>query len=952
MRTVSSIRTILSLNAVTSMITKFEDATQESYLSATKDIMKFGVANGCMMVSFLLAYVPTILYGSYLIYKQVRETGCDPSGAFSDESCSPNGENVFGALFGITFAGSVLPQVTGSIEAFAGARSAVYPAMEAINRSVIEGDEGGSTDVEKMNKESQALQRRASSVPLPRYSIDATSTMGFKPKNANGSIHFQDVKFAYPSRMEATIFDGLTLTVPAGKTVALVGSSGGGKSTVVQLIERFYDVDEGSISLDGTDIKTLNVKWLRSQIGLVSQEPKLFSGSIRNNVSVATKSENTILSKHNSHIVVSFFLQIALGRPEATQEEIEAAARKANAHDFIMSFSDGYETDCGDQGAQLSGGQRQRIAIARVLLRQPKVILLDEATSALDSESETIVQEAMNKLMEGGEQTVLVIAHRLSTIKNADIIAVVSGGKVVEKGSHEDLLKKQGAYYDLVEAQKGHLKDSRDSGSENGSAPSSRSNSFHEPSKEISKSEAFLSKGTGDETPAICFKDVHFFYPSRPQNKVFRGLNLAVRNGETLAIVGPSGQGKSTIIQLIEQFYRPTEGSIDFQGVDMQELNLAWLRDQIALVAQEPTLFDMTIADNIRFGHPSATQEQIEDVALKANAHKFIMEFPDGYETMVGYGSSLQVSGGQKQRIALARALLRNPKVLLLDEATSALDSESEAVVQAALDAVMADPTQTTIVIAHRLSTLRNVDRIAVVAKGKVRELGTHDELMAIPNGRYKHFQALQNLDSTEHSVEVDDDEADDEVEERSLDVHKDDDEFVPDKERDKKNAQRARLLAQGDKRYFLVGGSGACLSGLVFPGWGFVFAYMIAILYHPVADCDDSLDPPVVFYPEFDSCQAYWDNEAQYMQDLSFKVFYGLLGIMAAAMIGNILMYYGFGTASERMNRRIRNTAFRSLIRQEVAWFDVRPISKITSRLSDDAGEFARVFCFAPTFQ
>jgi ATP-binding cassette, subfamily B (MDR/TAP), member 1 len=539
----------------------------------------------------------------------------------------------------------------------------------------------------------------------------------------------------------------------------------------------------------------------------------------------------------------------------------------------------------------------------------------------------------MDSLMEQGEQTILVIAHRLSTIRNADMIAVVSAGKVVETGTHEKLLEKKASYFELVEAQKGHAAGGSDGTSSRGSsAPPSRSSSTTDLSKEVTAAEYGI-----DGIPALCFKDVYFHYPSRPGNKVFRGLNLAVRSGETLAIVGPSGQGKSSLVQLIEQFYRPTEGVIEYLGVDMAELNLKWVREQISLVSQEPTLFDMSIADNIRFGHPTATQDEIEAVAMKANAHNFITEFPDGYNTKVGYGSSLQVSGGQKQRIAIARALLRKPKILLLDEATSALDSASEAIVQEALDKIMADDSQTTIVIAHRLSTLRNVDRIAYIENGKVRELGTHEELMALPNGRYKRLQALQDLDSRGHEVEVDDDEHEDVAEVEQL-VIKDDEEYTPDKDREKKNAERARLLAQGDRTYFLIGGVGACFSGLVFPGWGFVFAYMILILYNPVVYCDDDLDPPIEYLPQFSTCQEYWDSSAEYMKDLSFNVFYGLLGIMAAAFFGNILMYYGFGTASERMNRRIRNAAFTALIRQEVGWFDVRPISKITSRLSDDA--------------
>jgi ATP-binding cassette subfamily B (MDR/TAP) protein 1 len=223
LQTVSSIRTILSLNAVESMITNYVGATQEAYDGATQDVLKFGFANGCMMTSFLLSYLPIILYGSYLIYSSVQESGCDPSGSANpDHTCDVSGENVFGALFGVSFAGSVLPQVTGCIEAFAGARSAAYPALEAIYRDTKH--EEGKTTPEMTEAKSQALQRRGSSAPLPRYVIDCASTLGFKPEEVKGHIKFKDVKFSYPSRLEVAVFDGFTLDIPAGKTVALVGT--------------------------------------------------------------------------------------------------------------------------------------------------------------------------------------------------------------------------------------------------------------------------------------------------------------------------------------------------------------------------------------------------------------------------------------------------------------------------------------------------------------------------------------------------------------------------------------------------------------------------------------------------------------------------------------------------------------------------------------------------------
>ncbi|HTB07703.1 MAG TPA: ABC subfamily B transporter ATP-binding protein, partial [Bacteroidia bacterium] len=237
------------------------------------------------------------------------------------------------------------------------------------------------------------------------------------------------------------------------------------------------------------------------------------------------------------------------------------------------------------------------------------------------------------------------------------------------------------------------------------------------------------------------FKDVSFFYPSRKELQVLDGVSFDVKKGETVAIVGPSGAGKSTMVQLLLRFYDPVGGSIIIDGKNANEYTLLDLRRQMALVPQDVLLFGGTIMENILYGKHNATEVEVMEAARKANAHDFIMSFPDKYNTMVGE-RGISLSGGQRQRIAIARAVLRNPSILILDEATSSLDSESERLVQEALDKLMQG--RTSFVIAHRLSTIRKADKILVLEKGKVKESGSHEELMNISDGLYRSLSKLQ----------------------------------------------------------------------------------------------------------------------------------------------------------------------------------------------------------------
>ncbi|MFE1246018.1 ABC transporter ATP-binding protein [Fictibacillus sp. NPDC058756] len=256
-------------------------------------------------------------------------------------------------------------------------------------------------------------------------SYDIEDSPGAKPlNNVKGALDFENVSFTY-NEEEADVLHNVSLSVVPGETIALVGMSGGGKSSLISLIPRFYDVTEGSIKLDGTDIRDFQVRSLRDKIGMVLQDNILFSESVRAN--------------------------ILMGNPDASDEEMILAAKAANAHDFIMNLPQGYDTRIGERGVKLSGGQKQRVAISRVFLKNPPILILDEATSALDLESEHLIQEALEKLAK--DRTTFIVAHRLSTITHADRIIVIDHGKIAEIGKHKELMEKQGPYYDLFTVQ-------------------------------------------------------------------------------------------------------------------------------------------------------------------------------------------------------------------------------------------------------------------------------------------------------------------------------------------------------------------------------------------------------------------------------------------------------------------------------------------------------------------
>ncbi|NWI00115.1 ABCBB protein, partial [Tichodroma muraria] len=370
----SNIRTVAGIGKEKMFIDDFEKHLDMPYRAAIKKAHVYGLCFGFAQSIVFIANSVSYRYGGFLV---------DTEGLHYSF--------VFRVISAIVTSGTALGKASSYTPNYAKAKTSAARFFQLVDR-------------------------------LPK--INVYSEKGEKWDDFKGSIEFLNCKFTYPSRPDIQVLKGLSISVKPGQTLAFVGSSGCGKSTSVQLLERFYDPEKGSVLIDGHDSKNVNVQFLRSKIGIVSQEPVLFDCSIADNIKYGSNTK------------------------EATMEKVIEAAQKAQLHDFVMSLPNKYETNVGAQGSQLSRGQKQRIAIARAIIRDPKILLLDEATSALDTESEKTVQAALDRAREG--RTCIVIAHRLSTIQNADIIAVMSQGLIIERGTHEELMAMEGAYWKLV----------------------------------------------------------------------------------------------------------------------------------------------------------------------------------------------------------------------------------------------------------------------------------------------------------------------------------------------------------------------------------------------------------------------------------------------------------------------------------------------------------------------
>ncbi|GMI99183.1 multi-drug resistance 13, ATP-binding cassette B15 [Hibiscus trionum] len=432
------------------------------------------------------------------------------------------------------------------------------------------------------------------------------------------------------------------------------------------------------------------------------------------------------------------------------------------------------------------------------------------------------------------------------------------------------------------------------------------------------------------------FKRVEFAYPSRPENMIFKDFSLKIPAGKTMALVGSSGSGKSTVISLLQRFYDPLGGDIVLDGVPINKLQLKWFRSQMGLVSQEPTLFATTIKENILFGKEDAQMEEIIKAAKASNAHNFISQFPQGYDTQVGE-RGIQMSGGQKQRIAIARAIIKAPKILLLDEATSALDSESERIVQEALD--NASIRHTTIIVAHRLSTIRHADLIVVIQDGHVMESGSHDELMVNEKGFYSSLVQLQHTEQ-KHVSEKDDKDL---STNSSASITKNDINNAGSHQLSLVNqTSSAKLLASNqsslgeemnvkDKK--LPAPSFKRLLAMNLPEWKeATLGCFGAVLYGAVQ--------PISYFTIGSTVSMFFLTDHSEIKEKTKVYALSFLGIGCFSLIINIIQHYNFAYMGEHLTKRIRERMLSKILTFEVGWFDQDENSSgtVCSRLAKDA--------------
>ncbi|WCJ23196.1 ABC transporter B family member 11 [Euphorbia peplus] len=462
-QTIGSIRTVASFTGEKQAIAKYNKSLSKAYESGVQEGLAAGLGFGMLMFILFCSYGFAVWLGGIMVLHK-----------------GYTGGKVINVIFALLTGSLSLGQASPCMSAFAAGQAAAVKMFEVISR---------------------------------KPAIDSYDPKGLKLEDLSGDIELRDVCFSYPTRPDEWVFSGFSLSIRSGTTTALVGESGSGKSTVISLIERFYDPQAGEVLIDGINLRRFQVKWIREKIGLVNQEPVLFSSSIREN--------------------------IAYGKDDATIEEITAASALANAAKFINKLPQGLETNVGEHGVHLSGGQKQRIAIARAVLKNPRILLLDEATSSLDAESERIVQEALDTVMMN--RTTVMVAHRLTTVRNADVIAVIQKGRIVQKGSHSELLKDpDGAYMELIKLQEFWLEPECNIVNKPSSSLQSICISAGT-SPMVSNAEKITARNLSKELPELpqerpLFRLAYLNSPEIPA--LFLGALAAVANGIILPIFG------------------------------------------------------------------------------------------------------------------------------------------------------------------------------------------------------------------------------------------------------------------------------------------------------------------------------------------------------------------------------------------------------------------------------